>query len=142
MNDTRVHIFDCFNKEIYPQDSLAENAISTSILLHSHSTNTSEPRYIERLSETLRPAIESFGPEFILYNAGTDCMKGDPLGEMMLGFDGIVERDELVFRLAREVARCPVMMVLSGGYQKQNAEVISASIFNLIDKFDLMPKAG
>jgi len=50
--------------------------------------------------------------------------------------DGIIKRDEYVFRLATE-NKIPVLMVLSGGYQKSNAQVIADSIENLGKKFHL-----
>jgi acetoin utilization deacetylase AcuC-like enzyme len=64
-------------------------------------------------------------------------MMGDPLGQMRLTPGGIVQRDELVFQLAFQQARCPIQMVLSGGYQRQNAHVIAESIKNLIKSFGL-----
>ncbi|XP_032927500.1 histone deacetylase 11 isoform X3 [Catharus ustulatus] len=43
---------------------------------------------------------------------------------------GIVKRDELVFRAARSRG-VPVLMVTSGGYQKRTARIIADSILNL-----------
>lgn len=72
-----------------------------------------------------------FSPEFVIYNAGTDCMVGDPLGRLNISEMGIIKRDEIVFRLAYEVWRVPIVMLMSGGYQMNNAPVIAASIENL-----------
>jgi histone deacetylase 11 len=33
----------------------------------------------------------------IIYNAGTDCMKNDPLGDLNISPQGIIKRDELMF---------------------------------------------
>ena len=96
-------------------------------------------------------------PDFVLYNAGTDCLEGDPLGDLNLSADSIVQRDELVFRhclhsqpthqsvpegqeagaSAARTSGTPVMMVLSGGYQPNNAAVIARSVLNLREKFGL-----
>ncbi len=89
-----------------------------------------------------------FQADFILYNAGTDCLRGDPLGNLLLSAEGIVKRDEAVFSFAKwggvkkmensgKEWKIPVAMVLSGGYQLSNAEVIFASIQNLNEKFSL-----
>lgn len=43
---------------------------------------------------------------------------------------GIVKRDEVVFRAARS-RRIPILMVTSGGYQKRTARIIADSILNL-----------
>ena len=70
----------------------------------------------------------------MIYNAGTDCLEGDPLGNLSLTADGIIKRDEAVFRMCLK-NEIPVVMILSGGYQKVNAEVIANSIANLYDRF-------
>ena len=49
-------------------------------------------------------------------------------------------RDELVFKYTRE-RNIPVVMVTSGGYQRNNAEVIARSILNLNEK-KLIPGPG
>lgn len=46
---------------------------------------------------------------------------------------GVVERDEIVFAWARS-RNIPITMVLSGGYQRTNAEVIANSLNNLHTK--------
>lgn len=46
---------------------------------------------------------------------------------------GVVERDEIVFTWARS-RNIPITMVLSGGYQRTNAEVIANSLNNLHTK--------
>lgn len=43
---------------------------------------------------------------------------------------GIVKRDEIVFRAARRRS-IPILMVTSGGYQKKTARIIADSILNL-----------
>ena len=45
----------------------------------------------------MRESINNFMPEFIIYNAGTDCMEGDPLGRLGITAEGIIQRDEIVF---------------------------------------------
>lgn len=66
----------------------------------------------------------------MLYNAGTDCLAGDRLGRMNLSAEAVIKRDEIVFEqcLSRNI---PITMVLSGEYQKVNAQVIADSIENL-----------
>lgn len=52
----------------------------------------------------------------IIYNAGTDCMKNDPLGDLNISPQGIIKRDELMFEFAYKKYKKPIVMVLSGGY--------------------------
>lgn len=81
-------------------------------------------------------------PDLIIYNAGTDVLAGDPLGRMAVSREGIVERDELVWRYALQTAGAPLVMTLSGGYAKDSAAVITESLTNIMTKFGLNGKGG
>ena len=81
--------------------------------------------------------FREFKPEFVIYNAGTDCMVGDPLGNLHISAEGIVKRDFLVFQQACSVYKVPIVMLLSGGYQYENAPVIARSITNFVNKLNL-----
>jgi histone deacetylase 11 len=70
----------------------------------------------------------------VIYNAGTDILAGDPLGNLNISAKGVIARDETIFRLCLS-RNIPLIMVLSGGYQKVNAEVISLSIQNIYSQF-------
>ena len=85
-------------------------------------------------------ALEEFEPDMVIYNAGTDVLKGDPLGVLDITPDvredlfdilhnsvqllstlfhmlqGVKERDRLVFSEVRS-REIPIVMVTSGGYQ-------------------------
>ena len=102
-------------------------------------SSTTDDEYMEKLDECLKAAIDDFQPEFLIYNAGTDCLLGDPLGRLGITADGIVRRDEMVFDycLQKSGYVIPVLMIMSGGYQITNAEIIADSITNLIQKFQL-----
>lgn len=70
----------------------------------------------------------------MIYNAGTDILEGDPLGRLHISARGIIKRDEYVIGLCLK-KKVPVVMLLSGGYQKTNAEIIANSIENMVVKF-------
>ena len=65
-------------------------------------------------------------------------MAGDPLGLLNISEQGILDRDELVFRKAYVEYKVPIVMLLSGGYQQSNAPAIASSIRNLCQKFELL----
>jgi len=133
LGDDDVFIMDVYNRYIYPGDAKARGGISLDIGAHSR-----EPDhvYLQNVKDGLATVKEEFSADFILYNAGTDCMIGDPLGNLSLTPDGIVARDEVIFRFAFE-NRIPICMVLSGGYQQSNAPCIAESIDNLFKTFNL-----
>ncbi len=54
---------------------------------------------------------------------------------------GIINRDEIVFREVRE-RRINILMVTSGGYQMETSRVIGESILNLNVKGLLTPPSG
>jgi histone deacetylase 11 len=65
---------------IYPGDYLAKSAIANEIHVNHHHT---DEEYNSIVKNSLRESIKNFNPDFILYNAGTDCMEGDPLGSKL-----------------------------------------------------------
>jgi histone deacetylase 11 len=75
--------------------------------------------------------------DFIMYNGGTDIMKGDQLGNLNVEPEDIILRDEMVFSFAQKLDK-PIIMMLSGGYQFSNARNISDSIKNLHEKFQVL----
>jgi histone deacetylase 11 len=133
INDTEVHIVDAYNPNIYPGDEYAEKGIGTIIPVFKHDTDQT---YISKLNEHVPEAYQKFKPELVIYNAGTDCMAGDPLGRLNISPEGMIQRDEVMFKLAFD-NKVPIVMVLSGGYQTTNAPNIADSIENLVNKFKL-----
>ena len=125
--DDNLKILDAYNCHIYPGDVYAQQAIDYSMTLFP---GCSTEHFIEALNQYMQQAMDEFNPQFIIYNAGTDCLIGDPLGAMNISPEGIVQRDEIVFKAARQ-SNTPILMVLSGGYQLNNARCIADSIQNL-----------
>ena len=93
--------------------------------------------YLSKLKRFIPYVYDTFKPELIIYNAGTDCMQNDPLGNLNISPQGMIDRDELMFEYALNQFKVPIVMLLSGGYQKTNAPVIANSIENLVQKFRL-----
>lgn len=128
--ERQIYIADMYNHHIYPGDGEAKKGIDLEVRLQ---TGESDKTYIPKLEKLLKDVSENFVPDFIIYNAGTDIMMGDPLGRMNITPGGIAKRDEMVFDFAIR-SQIPILMVLSGGYQKSNAEAIANSIINMMEK--------
>lgn len=75
--DRNVYILDMYNAELWPQDALAKTAIDNMVELKC---GTQDTDYLTKLESALDQAAREFQPDLILYNAGTDILKGDPLG--------------------------------------------------------------
>ena len=128
IGDDDVYILDAYNKEIYPNDTRAKEGIDLQIELPAF---VGDNYFLPRIEQGLKQALSEFEPELIIYAAGTDILTGDPLGALEISREGVIKRDEILFSEAA-AADIPIVMLLSGGYQKSNAEVIAASIVNLI----------
>lgn len=128
--DDRVHILDFYNGSIYPGDKFAKKFITYDVPLRN---NTTDQTYLNKLKTNLTNALMTSQPDIVFYNAGTDIFEDDPLGSLSITAKGIVERDEMVFRLCKE-RKVPLVMTLSGGYTQESANIISDSIINLVNK--------
>merc|ERR1712232_116127 len=108
-------------------------AIDLSVTFNSHAN---DKEYLDKVKGHLPNALDEFKPHFVIYNAGTDILIGDALGNMDISKEGVAKRDHIVFAecLKRNI---PFVMLLSGGYQASNADVIAASILSLDDHFKL-----
>ena len=118
---------DFYNSQIYPSDHEAKLGISRPVTLVS---GTGDDVYLPRLALELQAAFAEFSPDLLVFVAGTDSLRGDPLGELDLTAQGIIRRDQQVFEAARQ-HKVPIVMFTSGGYQRQTARVIADSILNL-----------
>ena len=74
-----------------------------------------DDEYLARLEAVLRPSLETWRPELVLYVAGADPYELDQLGGLNLSLDGLLRRDELVIRSSL-AAGAAVSIVLAGGY--------------------------
>ena len=73
----KYYIIDAYNHSIYPGDRVAKQFIQGDIDVHSH---MSDEAFLQKVNNHVTRAIDAFQPEMVIYNAGTDCMVGDPLG--------------------------------------------------------------
>lgn len=130
MDKKNVYIFDMFNSTIYPGDEFAKVAITRRVELPSR---TSDEVYLRKLRINLAAVLKEFRPDAIVYNAGTDVLDGDSLGELSISPEGIIQRDEYVFSKAYAY-KIPIVMLLGTGFTKNVSEIISTSILNLKEK--------
>eukprot|EP00475_Leptophrys_vorax_P010118 TRINITY_DN16798_c0_g2_i1.p1 TRINITY_DN16798_c0_g2~~TRINITY_DN16798_c0_g2_i1.p1 ORF type:complete len:218 (+),score=12.70 TRINITY_DN16798_c0_g2_i1:92-655(+) len=128
LRDDDVFIVDVYNGSIFPWDTAAKAAIRVKRELRS-GTGTSQ--YLQAVADALQEVdASSFAPDLLVYNAGTDILVGDPLGRLAVSAEGVRQRDEMVFRFARD-RKIPIVMLTSGGYQPNNARIVADSIANL-----------
>jgi histone deacetylase 11 len=125
-DDPRIFIFDMYHEDNYPGDDEVKKYIDFDIPVGSMDAEG----YMAIISKDIPAAIMESQPDLIIYNAGTDIYSQDPLGKMNVSKEGIINRDEIVFRNAVK-NEIPILMVLSGGYTAESANIIGESIENL-----------
>jgi acetoin utilization deacetylase AcuC-like enzyme len=72
-------------------------------------------------------AIEAFGPDLVLYQAGADPYKEDPYSPLDLDHADLRERDRSVFAWAKRRG-LPLAWVLAGGYTPELSKVIAVHL--------------
>jgi len=127
--DQHVHIFDMYNEDIYPQDWWAKEWIDYKLPLKS---GTSDRAYLDQLKVHLPVFLDRISqPKIAFYNAGTDIFAGDPLGNMSVSEQGVLERDRYVFHTLTAAA-IPWVMVLSGGYTRQSYQLVANAVTEVL----------
>lgn len=132
MSDNRMFIFDIFNGDIYPAyDVKARERIDCAIPITSACSNS---EYMQALRTRLPGFLDSVCRTSVglaFYNAGTDVFAEDPLGRLGISAETILERDLYVISELRK-RQLPVVMVLSGGYTKQNYQLVASSVIKML----------
>lgn len=124
-----AHILDFFEEDIFPWPKVEED-MSVSL-----PAGLGGAGYLELLHEHLPAALNRFRPDFILYNAGSDVLRTDPLARLCLTPDEMAERDLYVVTEVRQHG-IPLAMVLSGGYGLLSWEAHARSIEGILTRFD------
>jgi histone deacetylase 11 len=133
MDDRDVFIFDMYNGSIYPRyDDAARERIDCDVRLPAR---CSGGEYLELLRGRLPGFLDSIGRSgerpLGIYNAGTDVVRGDPLGDLTLSAADVLERDLFVVEEFRQRGM-PVVMVTSGGYTAESWRLIAASVGEIV----------
>ncbi len=90
-----------------------------------------DAEYLETLSSTLGPLIDSFAPELILYQAGVDPFVGDRLGRLNLTVEGLGAREDVIADLT--IGRgLPLASTLGGGYGHDAMEVAARHVASIL----------
>ena len=112
------NIFTCsiHCKKNFPLNKAQSNL---DIELEDHTNNN---EYLNEIQKTIKFCVNSFKPDFVLYDAGIDIHKDDELGKINIDDDGCLERDILVLNFLKKLS-IPVATVIGGGYSKNKDEL-------------------
>ena len=80
--------------------------------------------YLAWLDNALSSGLRQFDPDLLCYIAGADPYREDQLGGLSLTLEGLMRRDELVFRVAR-ARDISVMVTFAGGYARNVEDTVT-----------------
>lgn len=101
----------------------------------------SDEEYLAWLDNALSSGLRQFDPQLICYVAGADPFREDQLGGLNLTLDGLKQRDELVFRVAR-AREIPVMVTYAGGYAIHVEDTISIHCNTVVAAAEVLREAN
>ena len=81
--------------------------------------NVADSEYLGVVDDTLSYLLNTLNPDLVLYDAGVDVWQQDGLGKLDISWQGIEQRDHLVFKRCLE-RNVPVATVIGGGYDKDH----------------------
>ncbi|MEY3699454.1 MAG: hypothetical protein RL631_2107 [Pseudomonadota bacterium] len=87
----------------------------------------SDGLYVSQLQDALAQLEARCSPDVVFYLAGADPHEGDRLGRLKLSFEGLMERDRMVFEWAWR-KRVPLAMAMAGGYGREIADTVQVQI--------------
>jgi acetoin utilization deacetylase AcuC-like enzyme len=85
----------------------------------------SDKEYLYLLESNLDSIISKCTPDYIFYQCGVDILETDKLGKLAVSMRGCAERDEIVFKTARQL-NAPIVCSMGGGYSPQIKDIIEA----------------
>ena len=88
---------------------------------------TGDTEYLRRLEEALPRVLDEGPPDFVVYLAGADPLRGDRLGRLALTHDGLARRDEMVLEWSRSIG-VPVVITIAGGYGADIADTVAVHV--------------
>ncbi|MEX2513024.1 MAG: histone deacetylase [Cyclobacteriaceae bacterium] len=86
---------------------------------------TGDAVYLKILKEKLPMLIDTFKPDFIIYQCGVDVLENDKLGRLSLSVFGCKNRDKLVLESAKS-NHIPLMACMGGGYSRNIKDIVEA----------------
>jgi acetoin utilization deacetylase AcuC-like enzyme len=92
---------------------------------------TTDSEYLAWLDQSLSSGLRQFSPDLLCYIAGADPYREDQLGGLALTIEGLKQRDELVFRVAK-ARGIPVMVTYAGGYARDVQDTVTIHVNTIL----------
>lgn len=134
-HDSKVFLYDQYNRNVFPQDTVARRRIDCDVALDRGCGDTEYLAALEeRLPSFLDGVARSGALKLAIYNAGTDVLVGDRLGGLSVSSAGILKRDRFVLQQLVD-RKIPTLVLLSGGYSLQSHVLVARMVMELLDRW-------
>ncbi len=100
---------------------------------------TSDETYLFAMDKIIPKYIDLYQPEFIVYQAGIDCMVKDPMGNLKLTLDGIYGRDKKIKDLCKGL---PITIIRGGGYNDEYSPKANLNTLACFSDISIIYKYG
>ncbi len=131
-HDSAVYGIDIHNKEKRAK-AITDEAITSNWRILPIDSDCDDDTYLQILNQELVAYFRTRPlPRLAIYNAGTDVVAGDPLGELALTAAAVERRDKLVIDMLASAGICTVVLA-SGGYSPSTPSLISQAAAYLLD---------
>lgn len=120
--NTNITLLDVYNRSIYPMTETTRERVDIAVPLTSGVT---DDEYLSKFEAALQQVTSDYKIAYIV--AGTDVLESDPLGQMMLSLDDVVQREKMTLKRLKDLG-IPAVFLGGGGYSKESAKTISATI--------------
>ncbi len=86
---------------------------------------TGDQIYLQLLRNNLFKILDTFQPDFMIFQSGVDILASDKLGKLGVSVAGCKQRDKLVLELAHK-NKIPIVCCMGGGYSEKISLILEA----------------
>jgi len=131
-SDPAVHVLDVYNFQTYP--GLFDGDVESFPFLVPIKAGTADGPYLDLVRRELPRFLKATPtPRLAVYNAGTDILRGDPVGHLAVSAEGVVARDRFVLDTLIE-HQIPTVIVTSGGYTRSSHQLVAELAVALVER--------
>ena len=124
-NEPNLFFASTHQMPLYPGTGAAEErGVKNNILNRPLTMMEGSEEFRAALGDVILPAVERFGPDFILISAGFDAHRDDPLAGLQFHTEDYAWATEAIAALAEKICGGRLVSTLEGGY---DLEALSAS---------------
>lgn len=84
-----------------------------------------DDEYLALVKMALNKAIDTFIPDFIMFQSGVDILSSDKFGKFKISMDGCRKRDEIVISTCKKL-NIPCIVAMGGGYSEDIKLIVQA----------------